>query len=173
MKRWEEFVCSWSPWVSGGVLGVTMVAQIALSFILSNPSALPALKWLGYVAWTLSAIFGIVPIIAFRVKGRVPEGKNYMHTTVLVDTGIYAIVRHPQYLAGVLISIALTLITQHWLIASLGAVSAGVTYLDALRADRDGIEKFGAAYERYMQQVPRLNFVAGLLRLARQGGSGR
>jgi len=173
MKQWEEFVHSWSPWVSGSILGVTIVAQIALSFILHNPSAIPALEWLGYAAWALSAVFGIVPMIALRVKGGVPKGKSYMRTSVLVDSGIYAVVRHPQYLAGVLINIALTLITQHWLIASLGAVSAGVTYLDTLRADRDGIEKFGAAYERYMQRVPRLNFVAGLLRLARQGRSGR
>ncbi len=172
MKRWQESVCSWSPWVSGSVLGVTMVAQIVLSFILRNPFALPALKWLGYAAWTLSAIFGIVPMITFRVKGRVPKGKSYMHTTVLVDSGIYAVVRHPQFLAGVLISIALTLITQHWLIALLGAVSTGVTYVDAFRADRDGIEKFGVAYERYMQRVPQLNFVAGLFRLARQGSGG-
>jgi len=172
MKRWKESVCNWSPWVSGGVLGITMVAQIGLSFILCNPSALPVLKWLGYVVWTLSAIFGIVPMITFRVKGRVPKGNSYMHTTVLVDSGIYAVVRHPQFLAGVLISIALTLITQHWLIAILGAVSAGVTYLDALRADQDGIEKFGAEYECYMQRVPRLNFVAGLLRLAFRDGGG-
>ncbi len=164
MERWKEFVYRWSPWISGSILGVTIVAQIGLSFILRNPSALPALKWLGYAVWALSAIFGIVPMITFRVKGRVPKGKSYMHTTVLVDSGIYAIVRHPQFLAGVLISIALTLITQHWLIAMLGAVSTGVTYLDALRADRDGIEKFGDAYRRYMERVPQLNFVIGLIR---------
>jgi protein-S-isoprenylcysteine O-methyltransferase Ste14 len=88
-------------------------------------------------------------------------------------SGIYAIVRHPQFLAGMLINLALTLITQHWLVALLGALSAGLTYMDALRADQDGTEKFGDEYRRYMQRVPRMNFVAGIIRLARRSRGGK
>ena len=39
---------------------------------------------------------GLLPIITFRRKGGVAKGESYIKTTVLVDTGIYAIVRHPQ-----------------------------------------------------------------------------
>jgi protein-S-isoprenylcysteine O-methyltransferase Ste14 len=172
MEQAKRFIFGLSPWISGAVMGIAMVLQIALSFFLHNPAAVQLLQWVGYAAWTLSAVFGIAPIITFRVKGRVPKGKGYMHTTVLVDSGVYAIVRHPQYLAGVLINLALTLITQHWLIGLLGLVATGITIADAFRADRDGIEKFGAEYERYMQRVPRMNFVAGIVRLARRGKSG-
>lgn len=154
-------------------MGVATVLQIILSFFLRNPAALPLLKWVGWATWALSAIFGIVPIITFRVKGKVPKGRSYMHTTVLVDSGIYAIVRHPQFLAGMLINLALTLITQHWLVALPGALSAGLTYMDALRADQDGTEKFGDEYRRYMQRVPRMNFVAGIIRLARRSRGGK
>ena len=171
MERPNRAIYRLNPWISGTVIGITMVLQIVLSFLLHNPAALPALRWVGYVIWTLSAIFGIVPIITFRVKGGVPKGKNYMHTTALVDSGIYAIVRHPQYLAGMLINLALALITQHWLIVTLGAVPAILTYLDTLRADQDGIEKFGDAYRQYMERVPRVNFVAGVIRLARRSRS--
>jgi protein-S-isoprenylcysteine O-methyltransferase Ste14 len=98
-----------------------------------------------------------------------------MATTTLVDTGIYAIVRHPQGgTAGILLTVALALIGQHWLLVGLAAVGMTLIYIDTFNADEACIEKFGAAYARYMQRVPRVNFVAGLLRLAvrsRRGGT--
>jgi hypothetical protein len=35
--------------------------------------------------------------------------------------------------------------------------------------DRYCIDRFGDDYRRYMQRVPRVNFVAGVIRLLRQG----
>jgi protein-S-isoprenylcysteine O-methyltransferase Ste14 len=96
----------------------------------------------------------------------VPEGRSYMETTTLVDTGIYAIVRHPQGgTAGLLLNLALALIGQHWLPLILTAVGMALIYVDTFNADQACIEKFGAEYVRYMQRVPRVNFVAGILRL--------
>jgi protein-S-isoprenylcysteine O-methyltransferase Ste14 len=89
-----------------------------------------------------------------------------MQTTTLVDTGIYAIVRHPQSgTAGILLNLALALIGQHWLLVALAAVGMVLLYVDTFRADQACIEKFGREYERYMQRVPRVNFVTGLVRL--------
>jgi protein-S-isoprenylcysteine O-methyltransferase Ste14 len=50
-----------------------------------------------------------------------------VQTTELVDSGIYGVVRHPEYLAGVLMIPALALIAQHWVVAVLGAIAA-ITY---------------------------------------------
>ena len=89
-----------------------------------------------------------------------------METTDLVDTGIYAIVRHPQGgTAGLLFNLALALIGQHWLLVVLAAVGMVLIYVDTFKADDACIVKFGEDYVRYMQRVPRVNFVAGLLRL--------
>jgi protein-S-isoprenylcysteine O-methyltransferase Ste14 len=38
-------------------------------------------------------------------------------------------------------------------------------YMDTFEADAACIEELGEEYVRYMQRVPRVNFVAGLLRL--------
>ena len=113
----------------------------------------------------VSAVFGWVPIFAFRKKGGVSKGRSYIQTTVLVDSGIYAVVRHPQYLAGILLSLALILITQHWFIAMIGVVAMVLNYLIALKADQELIEKFGDDYIRYMDRVPRMNSLLGLIRL--------
>ncbi len=86
-----------------------------------------------------------------------------MKTTTLVDTGIYAIVRYPQGgTAWLLINLGVELIAQHW-----ASVVLGLVYADAVKADRSCIEKFGDDYKRYMQKAPRVNVVAGIVRLVR------
>jgi protein-S-isoprenylcysteine O-methyltransferase Ste14 len=116
----------------------------------------------------VSAVFGWLPIFAFRKKGGVAKGRSYIQTTVLVDSGVYAVIRHPQFLAGILLSLALILITQHWFIATIGLVAMVLNYLIALKADQELTEKFGEDYKRYMQKVPRMSFLLGLVRLLRR-----
>ena len=95
-----------------------------------------------------------------------------MHTTVLVDSGIYALVRHPQYVSFLLLSIVLILLAQHWLIVVIGVAAMAVVYAGIVpQADHANIEKFGDAYTRYMRRVPRLNLVLGIMRLLRRHGS--
>ena len=38
-------------------------------------------------------------------------------------------------------------------------------YIVVLREDKGLIEKFGDYYKRYMQKVPRMNFIVGIIRL--------
>jgi protein-S-isoprenylcysteine O-methyltransferase Ste14 len=137
-----------------------------LAFFVFTEPASGALRVAGWAVWALGTLFAIVPIFALRTRGGVPEGKSYMETTALVDTGIYAVVRHPQGgTAGILLSLALALMGQHWLLAVLAAVGMVLIYADTFRADEACIVKFGEAYAGYMQRVPRVNFAAGLLRL--------
>jgi protein-S-isoprenylcysteine O-methyltransferase Ste14 len=163
MKQWKRLVWPfvWTVW------SILIVLQIILSFFLYNRAGLPILRHVGWITMAVSAVFGWLPIFAFRKKGGVSKGRSYIQTTVLVDSGVYAVVRHPQYLAGILLSLALILITQDWFIATIGVVAVVLNYLDALRADQELIEKFGDDYKRYMQTVPRMNFLLGLIRLLR------
>jgi protein-S-isoprenylcysteine O-methyltransferase Ste14 len=150
-------------------LTVLMISQIVLGFLLYNPSGLEALRNTGWIVIWISAIFGWLPISALKKRGRVPKGKSYVHTTVLVDTGIYSICRHPQYLAGILLGLALALIVQHWIVTALGLAVMVMLYRDMLDADKLGIKSFGDGYKRYMKRVPRANFLLGLARLLRKG----
>jgi len=161
MKQWKRAV---GPFV-WGAWSVLIILQIILSFFLYNQAGLPVLRNIGWITLAVSAVFGWMPILAFRKKGGVSRGKSYIQTTVLVDSGIYALVRHPQYMSGALINLALILITQHGLIATIGVVAVVLNYFIALKADQELIEKFGHDYKRYMQKVPRMNFLAGLIRL--------
>lgn len=107
----------------------------------------------------------LAPHFHFEEMGGVPKGKGYIQTRVLVNRGVYGIVRHPQYLAGVLMGIGLSLITQHWLVATLGAIVAVVSYADTFAEEKTSIEKFGVEYEEFKARVPRVNFIIGIARL--------
>ena len=167
MKQWEKFIYSLHPFLLPSIAGVLTVAQIILVFFFNQPG-FEVLKWARWICLWTSGIFGMLPIITFRKKGGVAEGESYMKTTVLVDTGIYAIVRHPQGgTAWLLMNLGVMLIAQHWSSVVLGLVSMSLVYADAFKADQYCIEKFGDDYRRYMERVPRVSFVAGIIRLLR------
>jgi len=145
---------------------LSILSQIILTFVLwSNYYEFYGLVIVGYIFWGLSIIFGLLPILTFRKKGDSPEKSSYIHTTKLVDTGIYAIVRHPQFLAGILWSVALVFISQHWVVDILFIPVIITTYVDTRRANKNLFEKFGEDYRNYMKRVPNLNVLWGIILL--------
>lgn len=151
----------------GLILTAADLGQIATAWLLYDPQANALVINLGWGILTLSAVFGWLPIFTFRSRGEI-RGRSYIHTTVLVDTGVYSIVRHPQYLAGVLLNIALPLITRHWLVVILGIIGTAVIYLNTFEEEKENLQKFGDDYRIYQAKVPRLNFLLGLFRLIRR-----
>ena len=151
---------------SGSILAasILIVVQYILAFFVYKLPGIRELQWLGWGIWLLSLAFGILPIFILRHKGGVTKGKSYVHTSKLVDTSLYAIVRHPQYLGGILFNISLMLLAQHWIIFGIGLVSMLLIYLEMVVADQEGIAKFGDDYQRYMQIVPRANLALGIYR---------
>jgi protein-S-isoprenylcysteine O-methyltransferase Ste14/NAD-dependent dihydropyrimidine dehydrogenase PreA subunit len=124
-----------------------------------------------YVGWVVLAVglpLFFSPAIYFPRKGRPQEGKNLMDTTIVVDSGTYAIVRHPQILGCILLVSASILISQHWLSAIIGIPIIVWFYVEVPKAERGLILKFGDAYKRYMQKVPRMNIIVGIIRLLRR-----
>jgi len=124
-----------------------------------------------YAGWIL-LVFSIVIILLaggeFRKKGGAPKGKSVVHTTVLVDSGVYAVVRHPQYLGFMLFVLALVLMCQHWLSVISGVLGSALFYKDVLREEQMSVEKFGDDYKQYMERAPRMDFLTGVLRLLRR-----
>ena len=138
-------------------------------YLLSVVSQIEIVAYVGVGLFVFSGwVFGMLPVIEFRKKGGVKKGKSYIQTTKLVDTGIYSIVRHPQFVTFILFAIAGMLLFQHWIVILLGIPIIPLTYIDLIRADKRLIEKFGDDYKQYMQKVPRANFVIGIIRHLRR-----
>ena len=151
---------SWVDLIPVTFVSILFISQIIVGiYLLSDVSQIAILAYVGAGLYVFSGIvFGWLPVIEFRKKGRVRKGKSYIHTTKLVDTGIYSIVRHPQYVTFILWAIAGVLLFQHWIIIVLGIPIIPLTYIDLIKADKDAIEKFGDEYKVYMKRVPRANF---------------
>jgi protein-S-isoprenylcysteine O-methyltransferase Ste14 len=154
---------AWPLWMT------LLTAQIALSLFLYNSAGNQALQIVGWIIGASAGFLGVWPIITLRRKGESPSGKSYIHTTVLVNSGIYAIIRHPQYLSFMLFNLFLMLIVQHWLIVAIGIAAIAMAYTGIMpQADRANVKKFGAAYESYMQETPGVNLLAGIIRYLRR-----
>lgn len=123
---------------------------------------------LGWVVWAVGMVLVMAPIVMFPRRGGVPKGKSFVHTSRLVDTGIYSVIRHPQYLEGMLsIFVATLLFYPHWLFAILGIPGAATLYWSTKEEEKRLIERFGNDYRSYMQRVPRMNLILGTIRLWR------
>ena len=163
MKKWK---------FSGAIIlaSILLVAQYFLAFFVYKMPGLEALHWIGWVIWFISVVFGFAPIFILRSRGDVAKGNSYVKTTQLVDSSLYAVVRHPQYVAGMLFNLALIFLAQHWVIFLVGVVSMVLFYIDIPAADQEGIAKFGDAYREYMERVPQVNFLLGILRVCQKRG---
>jgi protein-S-isoprenylcysteine O-methyltransferase Ste14 len=146
------------------------ISQIIVGiYLLYDVSQIQILSYIGAALYVFSGlIFGMLPVFEFRKKGYVIKNKSYIHTTKLVDTGIYSVVRHPQYITFITFGFAGMLLFQHWIVIILAIPIFPLTYIDLLNADKDGIRKFGDDYKHYMQRVPRANFLLGIIRLLRR-----
>lgn len=92
----------------------------------------------------------------------------WMDTTVVVDSGTYGIVRHPQALGCILLMSGSILVSQHWLSAIPGVLMSAWFYTELPKEERGLILRFGDPYKRYMQKVPRVNLLLGVIRLLRR-----
>jgi protein-S-isoprenylcysteine O-methyltransferase Ste14 len=161
---------SWKDHVPATFSSILFISQIVVGiYLLSEISQNGILAYIGVGIYVFAGmVFGALPVFEFRRKGGVRKGQSYIHTTKLVDTGIYSVVRHPQYLTFIMWAIAGILLFQHWFVILLGIPVIPLTYVDLIKADKDAIGKFGENYKTYMKKVPRANFLLGIIRRLRK-----
>jgi protein-S-isoprenylcysteine O-methyltransferase Ste14 len=158
---------SWKGNILFWAYSILMGLPIILVFIFFNYYRLNLVLYAGWIVLAFSVVIILLAGYEFRKKGE-PRGRSVIHTTVLVDSGIYAVIRHPQYLGFIIFVFAFALMSQHWL--SLISAIAGSTlfYGDVLKEEQSNIQKFGEDYKSYMKQVPGMNPILGFIRLLRR-----
>jgi len=144
---------------------ILMFLPIILVFICYNYYTLDFLVYGGWILLAFSVIIIFLAGGEFRKKGGALKGKSIVNTTVVVDSGIYAVIRHPQYLGFILFVLALVLMSQHWLSVISWILGSMLFYRDVLREEQMSSKKFGDKYQRYIERVPRMNCFIGVLRL--------
>lgn len=135
-----------------------------LNMLLLNiplPDIAPVFEELIVVGWIVLGIGALLVILSVLTLRR-------KRTTNVTDSGVYGIVRHPMYLGGMVMFFSHIFFGQNWIIATSTLVGVYCCYLLIQSEDQQNIKKFGDEYKPYMQKVPRMNFVVGVIRLLRR-----
>jgi len=138
------------------ILGIAFFLNIIAINLL--PANIEELVVVGYCIFGIGAVLYILSVLTLRKKG----------VGNVVESGIYGIVRHPMYVGAMIMFFSHIFLGQNW-IAAIGTIVALVCcYLIILSDEEQSSEKYGDDYKRYMQKVPRMNFVVGIIRLLRR-----
>ena len=141
---------------------------ITFSILFYDSANLMILLYLGYII----LLSGII-ILLSSVQSRKQAMKNGISKESLVENGLYAFIRHPEFLGHILIILSLVLISQHPFNILIGAILILLLYFAMQEEEERNIEKFGIAYKDYMKRVPRINLLLGFYRKRRRPDSNR
>jgi protein-S-isoprenylcysteine O-methyltransferase Ste14 len=173
---WAAFALSWllaAVWAGRTEKNAGFGEEWPYRSILAVGAILFFIPAHGYVGWMrlwwppLTLVWICVALIAvgfaFCWWARIHLGRLWSGVITrkeghhIVDTGPYALVRHPIY-SGLLLAVIATTIAKGTLIGIAGAILMGVSfYMKARLEERFLREELGAAaYDRYSSRVPML-----------------
>jgi len=148
--------------IIGHIVYVALYGLLIISSIyLYNSAGLIVLLYIGWVVLILGVAILLTSVLSRR-KGRISE--NGVSRETLVESGMYAFVRHPEFLGHILIISSLILLAQHFISLAIGALLILLLYLAMIEEEKRNIEKFGDAYRDYMRRVPRINLLVGIIK---------
>jgi protein-S-isoprenylcysteine O-methyltransferase Ste14 len=142
---------------------------MALEYVLSGTGVwvqgnINWVRTLGFALFVPAGIFVFGSMIELHRRGEAGEGDALAlsGTTVVVESGVFRVVRHPMWLGMSIWSLALILVSQSIPGLVLGIVAISLFRMAAIKETEFNIEKFGAPYREYTERVPMLNFFRGL-----------
>lgn len=129
----------------------------------------PLLRWAGVGMLPVAPLFSVLGLLAIlggvvlRVWAAQALGKFYTPTLKVVlgqpviESGPYWIVRHPGYLASILLWVGLGLVFANWLATFAVAALVGLAFALRIQAEESLLlASFGSEYQRYMTRTWRL-----------------
>lgn len=114
----------------------------------------PARVAIGVLLFAASAALGIPALFGFRAAGTNVE--PWKPATALVTAGIYRRLRNPMYVGIVLFLVGLAILLASDGVLAMALVLVPVLHFGVVRREERYLEaKFGDAYRRYKETVPR------------------
>ncbi len=147
---WGFFICLFGIWISPQAkFTIPILQDLAIVIPMGNFS-IPLLHLvISIPIIVIGAWFGIA-----GVKGTSLKVAETHCPEKVISTGIYAIIRHPQYFGAILSHIGVSI-----LIGALYALLATpliifYNYITSWKEERELINEFGKDYEEYRKAVP-------------------
>jgi protein-S-isoprenylcysteine O-methyltransferase Ste14 len=77
-------------------------------------------------------------------------------TEEIVTKGVYSIVRHPQYVGGLLAHAGICFLLSAWYSLLSTPLMVAIIYLISRKEEEELVKEFGKEYEKYKKKVPML-----------------
>ena len=145
----------------GHIIYITLyISLIASSIIFYNSANLAASLYAGWIIFAC----GVVVLVSSSQTRR----RSYRMGEAFTQSGLYAYVRHPEFLGHMLIIVSLVFMAQHPISVAIGSVLLSLLCIEIVEEEKRNIEKFGEVYKDYMRKVPRINLLAGIIKSIRE-----
>jgi protein-S-isoprenylcysteine O-methyltransferase Ste14 len=118
------------------------------------------------VCLALAVPFAAIPFLHLAKFGKPKPADAFYVTTRVADRGVYAMVRHPQYLGYMFLVVGFAGLDPHPVALAVAGAAVAFFYLQCVLEERFCREVFGEDYNHYVMRVPRVNFLLGLYRIA-------
>lgn len=143
-------------------LAFLMLAALSLVFFLAYADrrsllTFPAADLLRYLGLALYVGGNVISLYALRCLGKQYSGYITLQDEhQLVDTGIYAVIRHPIYLRALMVFLGLPLLFRSWLVLPLLLLGAWFVNSRIRREEELLTQAFGDKYRDYSSRTWRL-----------------
>lgn len=110
--------------------------------------------WLKVAGWIVQLVGAVLLANSFHylsTKGR-PLDKG--EPTIVVDSGVYRLTRHPMYLGMGTWALGIALVQFSTGAALIAAFCVVFSWLAAIKEDQYNLKRFGEPYAEYMRRVP-------------------
>jgi len=149
---WGFFLFLIGIWVSPQPRFTIPVFQNLLIFLLTEVISIPLLHLIVGVALLIPGAWLAINGVR-EMTLRVSETHR---TERIVTTGVYSIVRHPQYLGALLAHVGISFLLSAFYATLVTLLVAMLILLISKKEEKELIREFNGEYENYMKNVPML-----------------
>jgi len=150
ISGWGFFLFWIGIWVSPQP---RFVIQILQNLLIS----LSAVDWSIPLLHLVICILLLIPSVWLAISGVKETTLKTAEThraEKIVTRGVYSIVRHPQYLGGLLSHIGISFLLSAWYSLLSTPLMVVFVFLISRKEEEELIREFGKEYEDYMEKVP-------------------
>jgi protein-S-isoprenylcysteine O-methyltransferase Ste14 len=158
----EKSVPKLFAWIASTMLIILIIAN---QFLPRGHQ--PGFRFAGVVILLIAPLFIFSPFFLLSKHGNNEVKGIYMQPGKVVDKGLFAILRHPQYLGYMMLAGGFALLSQNLVVVCLAVISIICFFLQALQEEKYCLDQFGNSYQNYLKSVPRFNFILGIWRIIR------
>lgn len=152
ISGWGFFVFWMGIWVSPQTRFTISILQNLSIFLSAVNLSIPLI----HLAICILLLIPSIWLAINGIKETTLKVAETHRTDRIAKTGVYSVVRHPQYLGGLLAHVGISFLLSALYSLLFTPLMVMLIYLISKKEEEELIKEFGEEFERYKQKVPML-----------------